>query len=270
LHSLFHAYQVKTTQPRRYLVRPNQGLILPGLSASIQIVLVEKDKTALLASYQRLGPAALEHCKDKFLVQSCPVSEAFVQAQAAAGNPDAAYEQLTQFWSSSMSNGASNRKLHVRHVVTDSAGGDALSTATTSVIENNTNSADAASELARFRNKYDDLVQFSVQLTAERDILNNTLERMKRDVAAKQRTHAAGSGNNNVSGQHRGSNQQSRSFKSNLIKVVAAFVFFLLGVRMQVQYHVSDTLATWPIVNRMMVPEKHALVDRHEVQEEEL
>merc|ERR1711933_418242 len=38
------------------------------------------------------------------------------------------------------------------------------------------------SEVTNLRKKYDELVAFSVNLTAERDILNNTLEQTKREL----------------------------------------------------------------------------------------
>ena len=37
-------------------------------------------------------------------------------------------------------------------------------------------------EISSLRRKYDELVTFSVNLTAERDILNNTLEQTKREL----------------------------------------------------------------------------------------
>jgi hypothetical protein len=112
---------VKTTQPRRYLVRPNQGLIAPNGSETISILLVEKDKQILLQSYERLGQSGLDHSKDKFLVQSCVVSPAF--ATKAAGDSNEMYEALTIMWNSVTSGGSTtplfNKKLHVRHVVQD-------------------------------------------------------------------------------------------------------------------------------------------------------
>ena len=71
------AFRVKTTQPRRYLVRPNQGVVAPGTTEKVTILLVEKDKQILLQSYDRLGQTALDHSKDKFLVQSCTTPDDF-------------------------------------------------------------------------------------------------------------------------------------------------------------------------------------------------
>lgn len=46
-------------------------------------------------------------------------------------------------------------------------------------------------EVASLRRKYDELVAFSVNLTAERDILNNTLEQTKRDLNREMATRTA-------------------------------------------------------------------------------
>lgn len=46
-------------------------------------------------------------------------------------------------------------------------------------------------EVTSLRRKYDELVAFSVNLTAERDILNNTLEQTKRDLNREMAARAA-------------------------------------------------------------------------------
>ena len=69
--------QVKTTQPRRYLVRPNQGIVSPNSTETVSILLVDKDRQVLWSTYDRLGQSALDHSKDKFLVQSTAVSNDF-------------------------------------------------------------------------------------------------------------------------------------------------------------------------------------------------
>ena len=189
--------QVKTTQPRRYLVRPNQGLIAPGTSETISILLVEKDKQVLLQNYERLGQSGLDHSKDKFLVQHCTVDNAF--AAKKSGSQTELYDALTSMWNSVTSGGSSvnlqNKKLHVRHVVDSSPSATTTSTSGAtptrgaapkleSTPHSNLGDMSAdqiSSELSHLRRKYDELVSFSVNLTAERDILSNTLEQTKRD-----------------------------------------------------------------------------------------
>lgn len=175
--------QVKTTQPRRYLVRPNQGLIAPGGSETVQILLVEKDKNQLLVSYQSLGAAALEHCKDKFLVQSVAVTK----EQAASLQE---YDALTALWASSPV-AVANKKLRVAHHVSEEGAADAdgtvrpssaTRTGVTAVALRDMSKEQLVAELTGLRRKYDELVAFSVNLTAERDMLSNTLEQTKRDL----------------------------------------------------------------------------------------
>lgn len=183
------AFKVKTTQPRRYLVRPNQGMVLPGQVSSVSILLVEKDKQTLLQSYDRLGPSALEHSKDKFLVQSCIVSNEFAKSEGKALT-----ESLTGMWNQvgSKSDTVYNKKLHVKHIVSPvGAAGVASPTPTQKNLAvsssadpklENMSTDQMREEIVNLRRKYDELVAFSVNLTAERDVLNNTLEQTKRDL----------------------------------------------------------------------------------------
>jgi len=73
------AFKVKTTQPRRYLVRPNQGIIMPTRKENVTILIVDKDRQILLDKYKNHGKSALVNSKDKFLVQSCIVDIEFAQ-----------------------------------------------------------------------------------------------------------------------------------------------------------------------------------------------
>jgi hypothetical protein len=225
--------QVKTTQPRRYLVRPNQGLIQPGGTEAVQILLVEKDKISLLQSYSRLGQAALDNSKDKFLVQSCAVTPDFV-ADYSSSN-EGAYDMLSTLWAqvtSSAANTIANKKLHVRHTVSEpdvSVNRSAEMPAKHVVAANvhDMNSEQLLTEVNNLRRKYDELVAFSVNLTAERDILNNTLEQTKRDLnrelaktkmpAAMRSTMAA--------------TKSGGGRKSFLQLCVVALVFFFVGLR---------------------------------------
>jgi hypothetical protein len=128
------------------LVRPNQGLIPAGGSEVVQILLVEKDKNQLLASYNSLGAAALDHCKDKFLVQSVAVSP-----EQAANLQE--YDQLTALWASNPV-AVANKKLRVRHRV----GGSSMHNA---VNPHDMTKEQLIAELTALRRKYDELVAFA-------------------------------------------------------------------------------------------------------------
>lgn len=194
------AFKVKTTQPRRYLVRPNQGLIAPSGVEQVSILLVEKDKQLFLQSYDRLGQAALDQSKDKFLVQSTLVPLEFSSKFTSEKGKDLS-DALTAMWNTASSGTGNiiNKKLHVRHKVLDSSGNTSNPSAplAPSSIQGNsllqkTSGGPSTSnmtpeqmfqEVATLRRKYDELVAFSVNLTAERDVLNNTLEQTKRDLS---------------------------------------------------------------------------------------
>ncbi|KMT00037.1 hypothetical protein BVRB_1g018660 [Beta vulgaris subsp. vulgaris] len=53
------AFKVKTTNPKKYCVRPNTGVVLPGGTCDVTVTM----------QAQKEAPADLQ-CKDKFLVQS--------------------------------------------------------------------------------------------------------------------------------------------------------------------------------------------------------
>jgi len=255
--------QIKTTQPRRYLVRPNQGIIAPNQTDKVSILLVEKDKQILLQSFERLGQTGLDHSKDKFLVQSCVVSSAF--SSKLSGDVTELYDALTSMWNSVSSGGSqtsvSNKKLHVKHTVQE--GGAAApadkskngaknvaksfkrETSAQSNVETMT-SDQLKSELTNLRRKYDELVSFSVNLTAERDILGNSLEQTKRDFNREQATRTA------LEGKQGGGTAASSGGPSMLSTLVlllfVAVACLLVGVRLGTDGNASF-LETVPVLD---------------------
>mmetsp|Transcript_843 Transcript_843/g.1456 ORF Transcript_843/g.1456 Transcript_843/m.1456 type:complete len:324 (-) Transcript_843:198-1169(-) len=275
-NSSYLAFKVKTTQPRRYLVRPNQGIVAPGTTETVNIVLVEKEKQILLQSFDRLGQSALDHSKDKFLVQSCIVDESFAKSYLSQKDslnddhsPEAIQagkeltESLISMWNAVNAGDdvqIFNRKLQVRHVVPPSmAGGDTPSGKGQSSraqlwdktsLENMTQEQ-MFMEISTLRRKYDELVTFSVNLTAERDILNNTLEQTKRDLnreIAKRKDIAAGGGKDgkgDVSVKNRGGGIGLVSF------LFFAIVIFLAAVKLSMMGKV-DFLLEAPVLGDLM------------------
>ena len=195
------------------MVRPNQGIVAPGGTETVSILLVDKDRQVLWSTFDRLGQSALDHSKDKFLVQSCAVDDGFAsQFRNEPRGEGGQYkkelvEALTAMWNSATSGSSTpvfNKKLHVRHVVgpspaagTGAAPAAGTLPATFSEGVEKRNNTDKMSpeqlyeEVASLRRKYDELVAFSVNLTAERDILNNTLEQTKRDLNREMSTRTA-------------------------------------------------------------------------------
>jgi hypothetical protein len=63
------AFKIKTTKPRRYLVRPNQSILMPG----------ERREVAILMSSEKQAEARQEHgqvVRDKFQVVYLSLNEA--------------------------------------------------------------------------------------------------------------------------------------------------------------------------------------------------
>lgn len=246
------AFKVKTTQPRRYLVRPNQGIVAPGSSESVIILLVEKDKQMLLQSFDRLGQSALDHSKDKFLVQSCSVDEKFANsfnskkkemAKIAGDSMEATKagkelaETLTGMWnvaSSGQDLPIFNKKLQVRHevAINSSPSSKSAPRGGQEKPKYDTMSPEQMfKEITSLRRKYDELVVFSVNLTAERDILNNTLEQTKRDLnreCAKAKELRAG---NAMAGQTTAASKPSSGGFSIFTVFILVVLFFLIGVK---------------------------------------
>ena len=250
--------KVKTTQPRRYLVRPNQGIVAPGSTETVSILLVDKDRQVLWSTFDRLGQSALDHSKDKFLVQSCEVSDEFssqfrneLRGEGGQYKKELA-ELLTEMWNSVTSKTTVplfNKKLHVRHVVETGIAGDGMADAGTAgktaglpaLLQEGVNkrsntgkmsSEQLLDEVTSLRRKYDELVAFSVNLTAERDILNNTLEQTKRDLNREMATRMA----LEKQGLKASRMQDTKSNKSGggsstKTLLIAVFVSFLLAVR---------------------------------------
>ncbi|RLN91987.1 hypothetical protein BBJ28_00006814 [Nothophytophthora sp. Chile5] len=109
------AFKVKTTRPLRYLVRPNQGLLGPNGSASIMVILQQKDCDELL----RLDPAERQLSNDKFLVQSIYVDDSFYELVKTKSTKEMA-DELTNMWARTDKRALSNKKLRCRFVQQDS------------------------------------------------------------------------------------------------------------------------------------------------------
>ena len=231
-------------------------------SEQISILLVDKDKQSLLQSYERLGQSGLDHSKDKFLVQSCSVGASF--ASKANGDASELYDALTSMWNSVAAGGSStqvlNKKLHVRHVVQESSGPRSvpsagvvppakLDPATPSNMEK-MSQEQLVTELTNLRRKYDELVSFSVNLTAERDILSNTLEQTKRDFNREMAARSALENKLGTGGSSGGS-KGGRSMTGLLIQLfVVGVACFYSGVKMGK----SGAVASLPLASVIVQP----------------
>lgn len=131
------AYKIEITNPSRYLVGQNLGIVAPGTSEYINFVLVEKEKQKLLETFDCLGEPVLDHSKGALVVDHCVIDESFGKnyieqkhalttdyspATRAKASKDL-NESLTIMWdklSSEEDSRILSRKLRVRYVVTAS------------------------------------------------------------------------------------------------------------------------------------------------------
>jgi hypothetical protein len=67
------AFKVQTTKPKRYVVRPNQGLIGPGERLVVEIWIPPHQKTGAVEEYNNSGG---NHMKDKFKLVYMQVQDA--------------------------------------------------------------------------------------------------------------------------------------------------------------------------------------------------
>merc|ERR1712071_110279 len=262
------------TQPRRYLVRPNQGIITPGSSETIALILVEKDKQGLLQSYDRLGQAALDHSKDKFLVQSCAVhadfSAQFTDKYSDSKSGKDLTDGLTSMWNHAVASSEIpiyNKKLHVKHIVGELArssnspeGQDPFSSSTSTLQSPSLQKMEKTpmegmtheqmlSEVSSLRRKYDELVSFSVNLTAERDILNNTLEQTKRDLSCEMTARNSLENNGGKEMIKQRQLNEGKGFAMSLIQMlVIAIACFVAGIKAGNHSAVSDVIEEIPII----------------------
>jgi len=89
-------YKVKTTAPKRYIVRPPQGVVLPGQEGSITLAMVKEDAAMLWREQLETGGDV--RSDDKFLVQTAEVSREYYDAELAGRDEKAASATLADLW----------------------------------------------------------------------------------------------------------------------------------------------------------------------------
>eukprot|EP00903_Cladosiphon_okamuranus_P005944 g5873.t1 len=111
------AFKVKTTEPRRYLVRPNQGVVGPKDIEAVNVYLIEKECNQLLREGIQT-PSSLGKVNDKFLVQTVALGDresALLTSVTAAKQSEA----LTKIWATFNKGAIRNKKLNVRLSLTN-------------------------------------------------------------------------------------------------------------------------------------------------------
>ena len=124
------AFKVKTTRPMRYLVRPNQGVIGPNSSATVLVILQQKDCDELL----RLDASERQLSNDKFLVQSVGVDAEFCDLLTKKSAKEV-MDDLTTLWANAEKKTISNKKLRCRFIEGSSADVSTPSQLTSALLE---------------------------------------------------------------------------------------------------------------------------------------
>ena len=222
-------------------------------------MLVEKDKQTLLQAFESIGQTALDHSKDKFLVQTCEVSSDFENEYAAACESDAAmgYDKLSAMWTTMPSNKnivVSNKKLSVRHVALKP--GQALTAApkiakAPSKPVESMDQEELLLEVKSLRQKNDELVAFSVAATAERDSISNVLELTKRQLSQEAMKSATQRNASNTAGARVGNDTQEAAGSNTFLLALVALFMFIVGVRLEAAGYV-DALKQVPGLNLLL------------------
>lgn len=216
------AFKVKTTAPKRYVVRPPQGFVRPGEEATIVMSMVIKDSMEL-ADKLHSGETVDEAKTNKFLVQFTDVEEDFyTQKLEDASDKDIA-SALSSMWGEVDKKKITSVKLTTKfnmapgtekkpgdrncQLPADSPSVDDMNDDFLFMKGKNTKEPSYAkgsqegaifAELSALRKKYDDLVAYTVVLTGERDYLNNECQIMKDklelEVASKRTEENSGGG----------------------------------------------------------------------------
>lgn len=231
------AFKVKTTVPKRYLVKPNLDVVeAQGQPKSVKILLQAQDTKELYDKYRERAGEVVPSDADQFLVQGCVVSENWAsRVESASKDPKRLTSDLQEMWKSKGKHEFDNKKLRclfkipsqvpewyktltgtegdasesipfarlVRmpsHTPGEFADGQQQHASAPPAARPPSSEGDVdVTELAELRRKYNDLVNFTVQLTAERDRVVESfkekcgeLERMQ-EVTAKGGGSASGS-----------------------------------------------------------------------------
>jgi len=170
------AFKVKTTKPRRYLVRPNQGLVDVGQSTEVTVILQQKDCEELISS-----EASQADSTDKFLVQSAVVSDSFY-ADTLLKPQKEQTDELSSMWQTADKKSFTNKKLKCefkfgKQVQTPSASASISSSAAAPAGDSS-----MFNEVSALRKKYDELVAFDAELMQERDKLSADLKKTKQEL----------------------------------------------------------------------------------------
>lgn len=261
--SHYVVFKVKTTQPSWYYVRPNQQIVKPGATEEVSIVLVDNECNRFIEAHESGNEERLD--KHRFLVQSKAISEGDFTRISAMSSTNRA-DEYTKFWGSGKTEDAQSHKLKVEFIYADisrsnsssssrtgvnigtrsgrvssSMGGDAAASDPTtggmggmsSDMKGYEGDPDQAfAELQSLRKKYDDVIAYTVHLTAERDSLITQIEEARRELTREaQKKKKEDNGSRGDKTEKSADNKKVTQQGFTLFSVVFfAFLAFLMGM----------------------------------------
>ncbi len=183
-------FKIKTTTPERYLVKPNHGVISKGEKVEVSIVIAKVRKRALLAEHKIHGSLK---SNDKFLVQSRLLDET-TKDKLVSVTPAEQANIIANLFTLADKPSINARKLLVSLVCTDNEYStlacekNYVQTPIKPMTSPPIPSTPEAmfGEIVSLRNKYDDLVTFTLNLTAERDVLSRELQVIKHQTVSHE------------------------------------------------------------------------------------
>ena len=163
------AFKIKTTEPKRYLVRPNQDVLGALAECTVKIILQRRERSSLVKEHSSGEQAP---SPDKFLVQTTKVDdEMFETVRRVDVKTQTAMMQ--SMWKTKGRKETQNTRLQCQFQFPNTTS-PAKSVAGSSfenpkVTSPGGESADSSVPEAFTAAQYRELVEFTVQLTAERD-----------------------------------------------------------------------------------------------------
>lgn len=196
------AFKIKTTAPKKYVVRPSSGIVEAKSQTSVQVIM----------QAQKEYPADFQNCKDKFMVQTTLLDDS---------------EQLDR--DTFLKDGRKDTKEYRLKVIMEGPAAPP-----SPVPEANENEEDARAlgdgDNTRLRTTLNDLSHVSTEnsslkstvdrLTKERDDLRRQLDMIQLQTASKKSTSAPAAG----------TQEAAMRFKVTIVHIIlVALVAFLLG-----------------------------------------
>jgi len=188
-------FKVKTTKPKVYVVKPNQGVLLPGQETEVFIVLNNTEKIALLEKWREAGKPQMEAglVHDKFLIQSSALSSEEADKLARLEEGTQRIAELVKMWPSFASEKIDSRRFVVQYHYPSKTEDTLLKKPSSSTLITAVDPAERnknQSEGAALQKKYEDLIKFTVQITEEKESLVSLLEttkaNLKKEIEARK------------------------------------------------------------------------------------